>query len=437
MIINIKTEKLFPHPDNPRKDLGDLVELTASIKANGILQNLTVVPKDMPWYKTLNDDSKHNYLGDYFVVIGNRRLAAALRAGLEEIPCAVSDMDLNNQIATMLLENIQRNDLTIYEQAHGFQMMLDLGETIKTITDKTGLSYITVKRRVNLLELDQDKLRESVERGATIQDYIEINKLENVENKNSVLDKIGTQNFNYALREALDNEKWENDKIKIIAELETFAVRADSTDGLFCITSYSKHNDKNKVVRPAEPEGASYYFTVSDYYIYLYRNIIPEEEQESDNFQRVYEKDREIRSELEEITQRAYNLRRDFIRDFSGTKKYRQAVEKFILQALMNENYDFNDELFLNMLDIEYAGGTKDMPYNQIYDVLEKSPERVLLIASYCRNDDPDWGYYDWDGKFEGNPELDNLYDILEELGYEMSDDERALSDGTHKLYVQ
>ena len=54
---------LMHHPDNPRKDLGDLEELTASIKANGVLQNLTVVA----------DVQKRKYL----VVIGNRRLEAA------------------------------------------------------------------------------------------------------------------------------------------------------------------------------------------------------------------------------------------------------------------------------------------------------------------------------------------------------------------------
>lgn len=45
MLQNISIEKLYPHPDNPRKDLGDLSELVESIRAQGILQNLTVVPR--------------------------------------------------------------------------------------------------------------------------------------------------------------------------------------------------------------------------------------------------------------------------------------------------------------------------------------------------------------------------------------------------------
>lgn len=70
----IPTYDLFPHPQNPRKELGDLDELVDSIKANGVLQNLTVVPRDG---------------GGYTVIIGHRRLAAARRAGLTELPCMI------------------------------------------------------------------------------------------------------------------------------------------------------------------------------------------------------------------------------------------------------------------------------------------------------------------------------------------------------------
>lgn len=64
---------LHPHPDNPRKDLGDLTELADSIRANGIFQNLTVIPVD-------------DNFEQFTVVIGHRRLAAAKLAGLMEVP---------------------------------------------------------------------------------------------------------------------------------------------------------------------------------------------------------------------------------------------------------------------------------------------------------------------------------------------------------------
>ena len=99
---DIKTANIVPHPNNPRRDLGDLTELTDSIKKNGVMQNLTVVPGP--------DD------GGYTVLIGHRRLAAALAAGLEEVPCRVAEgLSEKEQLGIMLEENMQRTDLTIIE----------------------------------------------------------------------------------------------------------------------------------------------------------------------------------------------------------------------------------------------------------------------------------------------------------------------------------
>lgn len=143
-VVLIPADQLCPHPDNPRKNLGNLTELADSIKANGILQNLTIVPKAE---------------GGYTVVIGHRRLAAAKLAGLEVLPCIIADMDLRTQVQTMLTENIQRSDLSVYEQAQGFQMMLNLGDSIDEIARKSGFSQTTVRRRVKMMELDQDELK--------------------------------------------------------------------------------------------------------------------------------------------------------------------------------------------------------------------------------------------------------------------------------------
>lgn len=181
--IMIPIDALKPHPDNPRKDVGDVTELADSIKANGIFQNLTVIP---------DGDS-------YMVVIGHRRLAAAKAAGLTELPCMVVEMDAKEQISTMLLENMQRNDLTVYEQAQGFQMMLDLGETESDIAEKTGFSKTTVRHRLKLLELDPEEFRKSQERQPTMADYIELEKITDPELKSKALAAIGTANYKWTI----------------------------------------------------------------------------------------------------------------------------------------------------------------------------------------------------------------------------------------------
>jgi ParB family chromosome partitioning protein len=106
-IVMIERERLLPHPKNPRRDLGDLTELAESLKSQGVLQNLTLVPCP-------EDADK------YYVLIGNRRRAAGEIAGLKEFPCRIEEnMSEADQIAVMMSENMQRSDLTIADQDTG------------------------------------------------------------------------------------------------------------------------------------------------------------------------------------------------------------------------------------------------------------------------------------------------------------------------------
>ena len=182
-IVNIEIDKLLPHPKNPRKNLGDLSELADSIKKNGILQNLTVVKAD--------EDK-------YTVIIGHRRCAAAKLAGLTELPCVVADMDEAKQIETMLCENVQRSELTYVEQAEGFQLLLDMGFSVADVSEKTGFSESTVRRRTSLISmgLDRDKLVKSQSRNISLEDYAKLQNIEDEKERNELLDVLGTNNFN-------------------------------------------------------------------------------------------------------------------------------------------------------------------------------------------------------------------------------------------------
>ena len=154
----LAVDLLYPHPDNPRKKLGDLTELSESIKAMGVMQNLTVVPRvEEP--------------GTYTIIIGHRRHGAAKKAGLCELPCVIVEMSEQEQIATMLLENIQRSDLTAYEQAKGFQMMMDFGDSVSQIVEKTGFSESTVRRRLKMAELDEETLEKVSARQLSLGDF--------------------------------------------------------------------------------------------------------------------------------------------------------------------------------------------------------------------------------------------------------------------------
>lgn len=173
-IVYLDRSQLEPHPDNPRKDLGDLTELRESIRQNGIMQNLTVIPTD--------DTLEH-----FRILIGHRRFAAS-EGILNELPCTiVEDLTDREQVGIMLCENLQRNDLTFYEQGQGFQMMLDLGDTIDEISEKTGFSKNTVKHRVEIAKLPK-KAIEDKKFQLTIGDLIELEKISDVKKREKVLE---------------------------------------------------------------------------------------------------------------------------------------------------------------------------------------------------------------------------------------------------------
>lgn len=172
-ICYISRNQLEPHPDNPRKDLGDLEELRESIRQNGIMQNLTVIPTD--------DTFDH-----FRILIGHRRFAAS-EGILNELPCViVEDLTDREQVGIMLCENLQRKDLTFYEQGQGFQMMLDLGDTIDEISEKTGFSKNTVKHRVEIAKLPKKAIEDNKFQ-LTIGDLIELEKIADVKKREQIL----------------------------------------------------------------------------------------------------------------------------------------------------------------------------------------------------------------------------------------------------------
>ena len=211
-IVNLKIENLKHHPENPRKDLGDLTELAESIRANGIMQNLTVVPSE-----TEKDE--------WLVVIGNRRMEAAKMAGLETLPCVISEMDHKTQIATMLEENMQRSDLTLYEQAQGFQMMMDLGYTPKEIGEKTGFSETTVNRRLKMAQLNKKNLQTAVGMQITIEDLDRLGQIEDIKKRNELLAQYGESNFYWMVNAAIKKQKADKVRPKAMKMIEEAKVK--------------------------------------------------------------------------------------------------------------------------------------------------------------------------------------------------------------------
>lgn len=440
--VMLPIDRLRPHPDNPRKDIGDITELAESIKANGIFQNLTV----------LFDIDEEEDL--YTVIIGHRRLAAAKLAGLTEVPCMVVEMDEKEQISTMLLENMQRSDLTIYEQAQGFQMMLDLGETQDSISKKTGFSKTTVRHRLKLLELDFEELRKAEERQITISDMIELERITDPKLKNEALKQAGTNNFQFAVRKALDEEKHRETVKKwrmFFLELGNEIPYSEKTSKRQLMSYYiSDQLDKQKVnIRKLAVDNKPVYFCFDQYnYIYLLAKPNPDSPSPNDareKFKREQEAKARRINQIQEVENRAAGLRKKFCKSYPGKEKDMPALltalfadpDRFVIEPDFSAMAKFfSIDTTPQNEDEEEQGEIEILLTHPKYlRHLRCEPQRVMLAWLYADNENRFFKLHDWNGYYKKCEHLERWYELLVQLGYRMSDEEKALLDGTHECF--
>lgn len=443
----IPVDKLLPHPDNPRKELGDLTELADSIRTKGVMQNLTVVP----FVSKVN--TKFNGTGLYTVIIGHRRCAAAKLAGLTELPCVVVEMTPEEQVATMLLENMQRVDLTPFEQAQGFQMMLDLGDSVNGIAEKTGFSKSTVRRRLKLTELDQKLLQKASARQVSLLDLERLEKIENIKERNRVLREIGTNNFERALQKALEEQKNQKQALlyrSVLAEYGAIEIRPnDKWD-----TKYRSHgglqtgideDGLRKTLDLLKPK--QIYFCIQCGYCYL-RTLISENDAKEDAdkaARRKAEEERSVRyNALKNAFASAYELRSNFMKMMSkgrGAMVSEKAIG-FLLELGYKSHINFAPTFFAELIgmsddEIESADDTGEI-YEKVYFAMCSKPSLTITIFAYASTGDCGTNNcFNYQGEYRKNEMLERIYRFLKKIGYKMSDEEKALMDGTHELYLK
>ncbi len=138
-------DKLDPNPDQPRTEIGDLTELTASIREKGVLEPLLVKP---------------TRAGRWMIIAGERRWRSAQAAGLEDLPCIEMDVDESEVAEIALIENMQRKDLTPWEEADGLRSLCErFGYTHEEVARKVGKSRSTVTEALSIAAIP-DSIRE-------------------------------------------------------------------------------------------------------------------------------------------------------------------------------------------------------------------------------------------------------------------------------------
>ncbi len=137
----IDIRRVEPNPHQPRKDFGDLTEMIASVKDKGILEPILV---------------RGEGNGRYQIIAGERRYQAALQAGIQRVPCIEVDVDHRGMIEISLIENLQRKDLTPFEESAALQRLCDqFRYTHEEIARKLGKSRTVITESLSLQRLPE------------------------------------------------------------------------------------------------------------------------------------------------------------------------------------------------------------------------------------------------------------------------------------------
>ncbi|HSK10005.1 MAG TPA: ParB/RepB/Spo0J family partition protein [Vicinamibacterales bacterium] len=137
----VPIEQIDPNPSQPRQMMGDLTELIASITEKGILEPLIV--------------RQH---GDrYEIIAGERRYQAAVQAGLPELPVIVREADDHEVIELALIENLQRKDLTAFEEADALQALAAAcSYTHEDLARRLSRSRVAVTESLSLAKMPEE-----------------------------------------------------------------------------------------------------------------------------------------------------------------------------------------------------------------------------------------------------------------------------------------
>ena len=415
----IPVDAIVPNPANPRLDVGDVSDLAASIEAQGVRQNLLVTPTGD---------------GRYMLVIGHRRLAAAKQAGLDSVPCAVAALSEREQREIMLVENSQRRDLTLLEEANGIQGLLDLGESQLGIAKKTGRSVkyaqVTLDEwaRMSEFEDDPDDLKE-------------------------ILAYAGTSNFNWAINQArLRRQADANHQAlaRRIADMRIPLVDDRPKEGFAQSQWFNMEQDDamsridewlEQAPRPISLEKDS------GAYVHFYAGVKPKPTKKQLEEEKRKEEQKRSQAVRAGFALRARQNRLRFLIDYCRD-----------LKPLSQESISFQLELLgvLAVAELEHKGaphvawtgkirkigetdltilcqlkGWDEETAQASFDKLDPAQKRLLaLLVIFEDTVGEEGSYWKWESNLDvvGRP----YYRALEHIGYQVSDHERQALDGAY-----
>lgn len=218
-LVTLPVDKILPNPSQPRKVFlkDELAGLSESIKENGLLQPITV--------------RKEKEAGKYVLIAGERRLRATKLAGLTEISAIISDFSNEDSAVLAILENIQRENLNIFEQAYAIANLLrEWNITQDEAAKRLGMSQSYLANKLRLLKLGREEQAEILKYKLTERHARALLKLSDAVMREKVLDEVIKQNMNVSQTEnfiavLLDETLKEEDKKEKVKPKRTFIAK--------------------------------------------------------------------------------------------------------------------------------------------------------------------------------------------------------------------
>lgn len=372
------------------------------------------------------------------------------------MPCSVVEMTEKEQISTMLLENMQRSDLSVSEQAQGFQLMLDLGETETTIAEKTGFSRSTVRHRLNPAKLNQETLAEREENKdfqLTLTDLYELEKVQDIKKRNEILKTAASsREIAWKAKQAVREEKIQKNAQVVIEILEEKGVKVapkrakeerwtgkwkEITD-----IDLSQWEDQTKIDLQDTKDQLYYY----QYYdrIYVVKKVIQKEREKTEQEKKT-EKIKENKRKITEILKRMRRERDDFIKELVSGKitiPKEVNVKETGWKIMINQIVSGGSVAHMNAVYGFYGIGNvyeaKEEEVERIKkDFAEMSQEKQMLIL-LTQTAEP-YEATDYYGHYKKEMKhLRDFYGLLQQMGFSFrSLEELKILNGTHELYTQ
>lgn len=440
-IVMLSRDILHPHPDNPRKDLGDLEELKESIRENGVMQNLTVVP---------------DYENDgYKILIGHRRFAAS-EGILDKLPCTVvKNLTDREQVGIMLAENMQRSDLTFIEQAHGFQLMMDLGDTVENISKKTGFSKQTIKHRLEIGKLDKGAIEEAQKNfQLSISDFIELEKVKDLEERNRILEESeNSEDLKLEVDYYLRDQRCEENKkkyVELFNELGwkeatdrwfNFGTKWDHVSGL----GYISFDDfKPDTIREAAKKlkGEIYYSNLNNSNSVNFARKINKKDEKTKKKTKTELREEEMKKKQSQLEAARRDICDEYLNCIIAIPEEKLDDVYSVKYLVVSRLWDQLEKLEAYVTDFDHIYGVKSN--RKDWTLLQETYKDFDLLQRVMLNM---WKALasDYQNKFFCYPHTKNektleahqeLYDILRKFGFRLDPEMEAVIDETSELYL-